>query len=331
LSGGPRRPSYALKMPRLLITGGTGFIGSHLVQRSLARGYQVTVLSRRSDFHSCIRAKDLDMVEFVSGSADIFSKLGIDLGQFEAVFHLAGTSKVSSSVDNPKADFDCTLRASISLLEELRKLKRRPALIFSSSAAVYGKSTDFPYSEESTACPVSPYGVSKLAVERYIEVYSQLYGLPAASVRPFSVYGPRQCKQVIFDLFQKLLRNPNRLEVLGDGRQLRDFVFVDDVVSAFFTVLENSPLDGSVYNVGSGEHVSISQLTEAVSAAAGLTPRIEYTGSTRPGDAEHLTADISKLRSIGYDPKIPLACGLEKTFHWLCQNGFHLAEDQKAS
>ena len=317
-------------MPRVLITGGTGFIGSHLVQRSLARGFEVTVLSRGTDCHSCVPDADMEKIEFVSGTVQEISQLDIHLSQFDAVFHLAGTSAISHSVENPWEDFDNTLHASISLLEELRKLKQRPTVVFSSSAAVYSQSTDFPYTEESTTSPVSPYGVSNLAVERYIAVYSRLYGIPAASLRLFSVYGPRQNKQVIFDLFQKLSKNPNRLQVLGDGQQLRDFVFVEDVVDAFFVALENSPLDGSVYNVGSGEFVSIRQLVEAVCAASDLTPKIEYTGRTRPGNAQHLTADISKLRKIGYDPKTQLAVGLEKTFDWLTQNGFSKALSQEA-
>jgi UDP-glucose 4-epimerase len=311
-------------MSKVLITGGAGFIGGHLAETCVVEGHQVTVLDdfssgKESNLKSCLG--DVQLIE--SDIQDLDDNT-LDLAQFDVVFHLAGNGHVPPSVKDPSFDFSNNLYSTFLLLEKIRSLpaKSRPVFINTSSAAVYGNPIRFPVIESDPTVPVSPYGVSKLGGERYVQVFSDLYQLQTASLRPLSVYGPRQEKQVIYDLFRKLHDNPDSLSVIGDGTQERDFVFVSDVVQAYLTVWKNTPLDGSVYNVAAGVHTSIKELVHAICKVSGATPTIEFTGSTRPGDADRWSVEIDKLRGYGYEPSISLIDGLERTYQW-----FHRAHE----
>ena len=164
--------------------------------------------------------------------------------------------------------------------------------------------------------PISPYGVSKLAAERYVAVYCRLYGLTASSLRFSSVYGPRQTKQVVFDLMRRVLENPGRLEILGDGTQKRDFTFVEDIVQATLLVADKAPGAGEAYNVASGTTHTISQLAASVCRVCGAKPKIVYTGQLRPGDADKWVVDITALKKLGYRPKVTLQDGLRRVLEW---------------
>ncbi len=305
-------------MVKVLVTGGAGFIGSHLVERCLQKGYQTTVVDNLMT-GSLSNLKDcLAHIELLEGSVEEISTLPIDLNEYDIIFHLAASAYVPPSVENPLYDYRSNLWSTFVLLEELRKLSKIPALIYASSAAVYGDPLKIPITEKELTVPVSPYGVSKLAAERYINVYARLYGIRATSLRLFSVYGPRQRKQVIYDLMKKLINDPSHLSVIGDGSQQRDFVFVEDVVNAFFAAWDNSSLHGDVYNVASGHHVSIEQLVQILCQVSNLNPKIEFSGSTRLGDAERWIVDITKLKTLGCVPSVTLNIGLERTYQWLC-------------
>jgi UDP-glucose 4-epimerase len=198
----------------------------------------------------------------------------------------------------------------------MRRAARRPRLINVSSAAVYGNPVILPIREADPTVPISPYGVSKLAAERYTAVYSQLYGLWAASVRLFSVYGPRQHKQVVFDLLRRLRASPAALEVLGDGTQARDFAYVGDVVQAMLLVADRAPGGGETYNVASGVTHSIAELVKTLCQVYHIAPEVRYSGSIRPGDAERWEVDISNLARLGYAAQMSLPDGLRATRVW---------------
>jgi UDP-glucose 4-epimerase len=185
-----------------------------------------------------------------------------------------------------------------------------------SSAAVYGNPSNIPIIETDPTLPISPYGISKLAIERYVSAYSRLYGLKAASLRPFSAYGPRLRKQVVYDFIVKLSTDPSELTILGDGNQVRDFIFVDDIVQAALVVLEKSPLCGDVYNVASGQGTSTQEIAEILAKAMGLRPKYHYTGSIRPGEPDKWIACIDKLRMLGFVPQVALEEGLKRTVEW---------------
>lgn len=299
-----------------LVTGGAGFIGSHLAEMLEARGLHVTILDSLVTGR-LEHLQHLQHAEFVE--LDLLSR---DLEDFfisrrpDLILHFAGSGYVPTSVERPYFDFSANLHATIRLLDLVRKYCPGAAFIYASSAAVYGEPLFNPTDENCPTNPISPYGVSKLAAERYVSVYARLYGLRAASMRLFSVFGPRHRKQVVFDLIDRLHRNPMLLEVLGDGAQQRDFNYVTDVLAAALVILNGGALQGEAYNVGSGQVRSIDDLVTAIVAATGHSPSIKYSGSTRPGDPDRWEADISRLRELGYKPVVPFLEGIRRTIDW---------------
>jgi UDP-glucose 4-epimerase len=298
------------------VTGGAGFIGSHLVEHLVAAGAPVTVVDNlvtgRLE-HLQTVAPNVNLV--VGDLGDVLRLKRIKLEEYGCVFHLAANSYIPPSVANPAFDFHANLKNTFALLEALRQTANAPGLVNVSSAAVYGNPVRLPIRETDPTVPIAPYGVSKLAAERYVAVYSALYGLRAVSVRLFSIYGPRQRKQVVYDLFCKLQANPKRLEILGDGSQARDFTYVLDVVQALVLVAAAAPNRGEVYNVASGTTHTIAELAEACCRVCGLKPEIVYTGQIRPGDAEKWTVDIGLLRHLGFAPRADLEAALAETRH----------------
>jgi len=301
----------------ILVTGGAGFIGSHLCEALVSRGAHVTLVDNLSNGTMSNLEEIAAQIEFYD--LDIRSLAFRDLlltGDFDVIFHLAANAYVPPSIENPDYDFQTNLVAPFGLLETLRSSGLGSTLIVASSAAVYGNPTRIPISETDLTVPISPYGVSKLATERYVSVYSQVYGVRAASLRFFSAYGPRQRKQVVYDFIRKISDNPNELVILGDGTQVRDLVYVEDIVQAALTVLDSAPLEGEVYNVASGRGYSTREIAETITNVMGLSPEFHYTGSIRPGDPEKWIACIDRARALGFDPRVSLEEGIKRTIEW---------------
>jgi UDP-glucose 4-epimerase len=315
-------PSSAINAQTpVLVTGGAGFIASHLVEKLVEFGAPITVLDNISTGSVRNLQRVEESVKLVFGDlSDLLRLKLIDVADYRYIFHLAANPYIPPSVDNPPYDFHQNLYNTFSLLEALRTSANPPRLVNVSSAAVYGNPARLPIREGDPTVPISPYGVSKLAGERYAAVYSDLYGIRATSMRFFSVYGPRQRKQVVFDLLRKLYANPHEIEVYGDGSQARDFAYVLDVVQAMILAATQAPGHGEAYNVASGTTHSISQLLETWLEITGFTPQIKYTGSVRPGDAEKWEVDISQLQAIGYKPATSLKAGLEAVREWYDAN-----------
>jgi UDP-glucose 4-epimerase len=302
---------------RVLVTGGAGFIASHLTESLVGSGANVTVVdSLASGNVENLASVRHDIQLAVMTVIDALSSGTVKMDDFDIVFHAAANAYIPPSVEDPAMDFERNLLSPFHVLEAIRKASRRPRLVFFSTAAVYGNPATLPMREGDLTVPISPYGVSKLATERYLDVFSQLYGIKGASLRLFSVYGPRQRKQVVFDLLRKVRAKTGALEVYGDGSQERDLVFVMDVVQAACVVALNAPANGETYNVASGTTHSISTLVSEICRLCDEHPRIDYTGHVRPGDAEKWSVDISRLKSIGYEPKYKLADGLALVRDW---------------
>ena len=301
----------------VLVTGGAGFIGSTLTERLVDAGAQVTVVDDlRTGFLSNLGGCR-ERVEYVQ--EDILSdrfQVWVASRRFEAIFHLAGNPYVPPSVERPWYDFELNLVGTLRLLESLRQSGLRPRVILASSAAVYGDLDAAPITELHPTVPISPYGVSKLAAERYGAVFAQLYGMRIASLRFFSVYGPRQKKQVVYDLLRKLSHGAGEIEVLGDGTQVRDFNYVSDVVDAALAVAESGTLTGEVYNVAGGQECSIRDLVELLVALVGARTQVRWSGAVRPGDPQRWMADCSRLAALGCRPKVSLRDGLLRTLTW---------------
>jgi UDP-glucose 4-epimerase len=299
---------------RVLVTGGAGFIGSHLVRRLLSDGADVTVVDDLSAPSARAVPAGVRWHRFRLPDPRLHALVAE--GRFERLYHLAGAAYVPPSIEDPAGDLGNNAEVTLDVLEAVRRGSQGTPVVYTSSAAVYGSPTVLPISEETPIVPVSPYGVSKYAAEQYIALYARLHGLRTASLRLFSVFGPGQRKQVVHDLIAKLAADPEHLEVIGAGTEMRDFVFVEDVIDAAMTVMARGRLEGEVYNVASGAGVSIRDLVDAVIAELGLSPEVRYTGEVRPGDALHWIGDTTRLRALGFAPAVSLREGVRRVAAW---------------
>jgi UDP-glucose 4-epimerase len=301
---------------RVLVTGGAGFIGSHLVEEFVRRNARVTVADDlstglRSNLASVTDRVDLRETDLVRD--DLRPLLAEK--SFTLICHLAGNANVRTSFDEPWMDFEKNVTTTINLLEAMRETAPNAKLIHTSSALVYGAAGSAESREDGPTLPIAPYGISKLASEQYVSVYARLHGLRAVSLRLFPVYGPRLRKQVIYDLMCKLRANPDELQIQGDGAQERDVNHVANVVEAYLIVAEKARFDGEVYNVAAEETVTIRRLAEMICERMDLTPRFVF-GQARAGDMQSVKADVTRLKSLGYEPRLGFAEGLTDTVNW---------------
>jgi UDP-glucose 4-epimerase len=307
-------------MKKVIVTGGAGFIGTHLVGKLLDSKIEVTVLDRSA--HKLLNNFDVNTSLLTVIESDLISALEnqqVRLDDYDVIFHLAGVSIVSMSVKNPEIDLQANLLSTFNLLERLRGSKNPPSIIFASSAAVYGNPQSIPIAESDPTFPLSPYGVSKLAAERYIDVYCKLYNISGATLRIFSVYGPED-KRVAYDIFRKLEEDQSRLFLLGDGSQERDFIYVEDVARALIFVAERAPKNGEVYNIASGKSVSISQLASEICNVMGVNPKIEYANKDRPDDPDISVANVTRIKKLGFECEISLQEGIRLIYKRKMEN-----------
>lgn len=302
---------------RVLVTGGTGFIGGHLVERLLSQECDITIVD--SNRQASTRKPSDSKVVLKTGSIDALLTTGeVQVGDFDYVFHLAGNSNVQSSIEHPVSDFDRNLKSTIYLLDAMRKVQNPPMIVFPSSAAVYGDPVTLPIRELSATVPISPYGVSKLAAEKYIEVFSKIYSLRSVCLRAFSVYGPNQRKQVIFDLINKLFMDPEKIDVIGDGTQRRDFIYINDFIDLMLLCTKQKIVVGDclIINAASGVSTAIGELVFQIAHALNVSPKVSFTGVSRPGEPINWAVDISAAKELGFTPQITLEEGLRRVVHW---------------
>lgn len=304
----------------VLVTGGAGFIGSHVVDEFVRRGALVTIIDDLSTGKMANLSRVGDKIDLRKMNL-IHDDVRPILAEkdFKVIMHFAANAEVPTSVANPLMDFEKNAVATFNLLEAVRAEAPTARLINTSSAMVYGKAATASTSEDSRVLPVSPYAVSKLAAENYAAVYSQLYGLRTASLRLFPVYGPRLGKQVIYDLMFKIHNNPNELPIQGDGTQVRDFNYIANVVEAFMMVAEHGKLEGEVYNVAYEDTITIDTLARMLCERMEVTPNFAYSGAARAGDIPRIQGDISRIKSLGYRPRVKFADGLDLTVSWFRQ------------
>lgn len=306
------------KNKKILITGGAGFLGSHLAEELVAQDAHVTVVDNFATGVADSLAPIADRIRLIQG--DVLSMNWMELLERQDVdffFHLVGNAYVPASVENPAMDFALNLRLAFDILESLRKISWPGRFVFPSSAAVYGNPEKLPICENDRTVPISPYGVSKLAVERYMSVYHGLYGLNTVSLRLFSIYGPRQRKLAVYDLITKIMANPRDVRVFGNGGQVRDFLFVKDAVRAMMAVAWSGKFTGEVYNTASGIECTIFDLIQQISRVLKVNPQVTFSGSVRPGEPEKWSVDVSRLTGLGFSPSYSLQAGLEETVEWV--------------
>jgi UDP-glucose 4-epimerase len=316
------KPATTLKEKSILVTGGAGFIGSHLVDELLKKGHTVTVLDNLS---SGVKENltSHERLKFIEGDISDVPLVDKLVEAADLIFHLAefipSTKNfgighvVKFSTESPIQDFDVSARGTLIVLTSAKKYFKK--FVFTSTAAVYGESPSL-LKENSHPLPNSPYGASKLCAEQYVTLYHRLYDLPTSIVRFFNVYGPRQLKYVMYDLSLRLQKNPDYLEMFGTGEEKRDFVYVSDAVRALLLVAQDEFATGEIYNVGTGKHTGINELVNLMLPLYNSRPEIVFKGSSWTGDVKHLIGDISKISSIGYKPEYQLADGLQRFTDW---------------
>ena len=305
-----------LEGDRILVTGGAGFIGSHLVD-SLAPRNGVTVVDDLSTADGSAIRDDCEFRELDIRDRDALAEVYDDVSP-DVVFHLAAdahTRATSAGWDDPAHDMDVNALGTQNLFEIARESDADPVVVYASSCALYGNPEYTPMDESHPIKPISPYGVHKLVGDRYVYAYASEHDLRTRAVRIFNTYGPRQPRYVMYDFLKKLQDDNDTLEVLGSGRQVRDYTYIDDAVDAFELVATNGQ-DGEAYNMSGNQTISIGDLAELMIDLLDLDAEVEYTGSSWKGDPKELVADTAKLEDIGFDPDYSIEEGLENLVEW---------------
>jgi UDP-glucose 4-epimerase len=310
---------------RVLVTGGAGFIGSHVADHYLAAGYAVTVLDNLS---SGRRENVPDAAEFVQ--ADVRSaeaRALLESGGFAVLNHHAAQMDVRVSVTDPVFDADVNIMGLLNLLEGARAGGTKRVVFASSGGVVYGESEDLPHGETAPKAPISPYGVSKLSSEHYLAAYAVIHGMETVSLRYANVYGPRQSphgEAGVVAIFGNRLLGGQSLTVFGDGAQTRDYVFVGDVARANVAATRwmagvSNTIDDRAFNVGTGVETSVNALAEAMISVSGGDGDVQRAPA-RPGELLRSSVACDRAwRELDWQPAVTLPDGLKQTYEWLAQ------------
>lgn len=336
-------------LQNILVTGGAGFIGANLVNRLLERGHRVTILD---DFSrpgiernvSWLREAHGDRVEIVTGSVTDAETCVNATREAEVVYHLAAQTAVTTSVRDPRQDFEINALGTFNVLEGVRAAGRKAIVVYSSTNKVYGEMEDVPTVEGPTGYAYrdlpngvpetqpldfhSPYGCSKGAADQYVRDYARIYGIPTVVFRQSCIYGPRQMgveDQGWLAWFVIALVSGKPITIFGNGKQVRDVLYIDDLCDAYEWAVEHiATTGGQVYNIGggSGNQMSIwwdfRPMVEAVLGQSIPDPRFD---TTRPGDQPIFVADIAKAgRDFGWAPQVPAAEGIRRLTEWVVAN-----------
>lgn len=309
----------------VLVTGGAGFIGSHVVRTALANGACVRVLDNLSTGWK----KNLDGlgVEFIEGDIRDRERMLAWVADVDTVFHLAACIGNVKSLEDPWEDSEINVLGTVNLMEAARRAGVR-CLVCSSSAATFGELRTMPIAEDHPQEPDSPYGVSKLAEEKHALCFGRVYGMQVVCLRYFNVYGVNQRYDAygnVIPIFAERLHSSEPLLIYGDGEQTRDFVNVRDVAKINWLAATRGSESG-VYNVGSGESITINRLANLVQEASGIGATAVRHVEPRAGEVRHCRADIGEAkRHLGFSPDADIAAGLREYFEWFRQQ--HGASD----
>ncbi len=301
---------------KVLLTGGAGFIGSHLLERLLARGDTVSVIDDFNDYYDpAIKRRNLPESGFRLHERDIRDAASIVAEEKpEAVIHLAARAGVRPSLKDPALYESVNVQGTLVLLEACRRAGVG-RFLFASSSSVYGDGK-VPFREDDLDLrPVSPYGVSKLLAEHYVRIYAQLHGLQATCLRFFTVYGPRQRPEMAIHLFTDAILQGREIPMFGDGSTERDYTHITDILRGVLAALD-TPEPYAVYNLGESRTVSLRRLIGLLGEYVGRKPLIRAMPE-QPGDVKRTFASIDQARKrLGYDPKVPIEEGLRDFVAW---------------
>ncbi len=314
-------------MARVLVTGGAGFIGSHLCERLLADGYGVVCVDSLDGYYSpALKRRNVASLRggFRFVEADILDarrmRRIVSKEKPDYVVHEAARPGVRASVLNPGKTLEANVMGTVSLLSALSGSRIRK-LVFASSSSVYGAVRYLPFDEEHPKNPISPYGASKLACEDYVRMYGELHGVETVSLRYFTVYGPRIRPDLAISKFAAAALDGGSLPVYGDGGRRRDFTHVCDAVDATVRALARG---GGQLNVGGGTVLTVKELAERIISLAG-GGRIRYVAG-QPGDVEQTMSDTRLARRVlGWRPKVRFDDGLRETVEWVRESSRHIS------
>jgi len=311
------------KIPLCLVTGGAGFIGSNLVDGLLAQGYRVRVLDNLST-GKIENLEALPRIEFIRGDLRNDKDVRKAVRGVRYVFHMGAISNVPQSVEQPFLTHEVNVTGTFRLLQASREagVKR---FVFTSSSSIYGETHKFPTTEADLPCPESPYAASKIMGEYYCQNFSSLYGLETVALRYFNVFGPRQNPKsryaCVVPIFLKCFLDGDSPEVHWDGKQSRDFVYVDDVVAANLLAMKKTGISGEAFNIGSHSEARVLDCLTGIQKILGVKQVKAHHTPKRAGDVRRTFADITKAkRMLGFRPTVPFAVGLRKTVAWFLKN-----------
>lgn len=314
-------------MAKILITGGAGFIGSHIAEKLAELEHDLVILDNLDPYYDIgIKKKNLELVlknkncSFIKGTitdAEALDNIVKDGVQY--IYHEAAQPGVRVSVENPLKPNEVNVKGTLNVLEAAKKWDVE-RVINASSSSVYGKVVYLPFDEGHPTQPLSPYGVSKLVAEHYCRLYNELYSLPTVSLRYFTVYGPRMRPDLAIPIFTRALIKNKSPPIFGDGEQTRDLTYIEDIVSANMNLLKTGNADGEILNIGGGKRVTVNQLYHHLKQLTGCDVEPIYQGEIK-GDARHTLSNIDKARQkIGYEPSTVIEAGLEKFVTWFQKN-----------
>lgn len=294
---------------KILIVGSKGFIGNHCVDY-FSREHEVwgcdVVLDYNNSRYIPIDSVDSDFLEI------------FDQHTFDVCINCSGAANVPFSLQKPFNDFKLNTLNVFKLLEAIRMYAPQCKFITMSSAAVYGNPESLPIVEAQQRVPVSPYGYHKVMAEMICEEFSRFWGLKTCCLRIFSAYGPGLKKQLFWDLYHKI-KEQDEPTLWGTGRESRDFIYINDIVKIVELAMTHSKFNGEVVNVANGKQITIAKIAETVRQVSGTGKSVRFNGEERKGDPINWEADISVIKSWGYQPSIELEEGVTKYIDWVCK------------
>jgi UDP-glucose 4-epimerase len=304
----------------ILITGGSGFIGSNLAGYFVSKGYDVTVFDNLSSGKVENITSNINRSNFNLIRGDVRDKefINSSMKGVEEVYHLAADPSVKDSATNPEGSFRINVDGTFNVLEAARKNDVKK-IVFTSSSTVYGETKVLPTPEDHPEIPISNYAASKVADEVYISSYAFTYGIKGVVLRLANIFGPPSMHGVMYDFYNKLQADPSKLEILGDGKQSKSYLYISDCIDAITLASRKQRKIYDYFNVGSTEMTTVDEVARSMCSVLGIKPKFRYTGGKRgwTGDVVKMLLSSKKIEKLGWKKKVSLKEGVKRYIEWL--------------